>query len=447
MTSLPIPFIKRMQAQLGQEFEDFQASLDTIPPVSIRLNPNKNGQVPNQELYDGQIPWCSDAYYLKKRPTFILDPHLHGGSYYVQEASSMFLQTVLRQLQADGFTPTRALDLCAAPGGKSTLIASFLPATSLLVANEVIKTRAAILKENLIKWGQDNVVITNSDPSRFSTLSGAFDLILVDAPCSGEGMFRKDEKAIEEWSENNLRLCEERQKRILTDIWPALRPNGFLIYSTCTYNQLENDGILAWLMDKFNATPISIQQDFPGITRTRHGVQFYPHKTRGEGLFMGIVQKNDGEDLRLKKEKQNTPRIKLSESTKQLLPDLSGYTTYCTSKTLGIIPTQHAGFIQLLDNMANIIYKGCEIGEEIKGMLKPSPALALYSKLRQDQTQQMPLDLPNALQYLRREDLHGEIPAGDWLLLTYQNTTLGWGKKVGDRLNNYYPKEWRIRNA
>ena len=179
----------------------------------------------------------------------------------------------------------------------------------------------------------------------------------------------------------------------------------------------------------------------------RHGVQFYPHKTRGEGLFMGIVQKNDGEDLRLKKEKQNTPRIKLSESTKQLLPDLSGYTTYCTGKTLGIIPTQHAGFIQLLDNTANIIYKGCEIGEEIKGMLKPSPALALYSKLRQDQTQQMPLDLPNALQYLRREDLHGEIPAGDWLLLTYQNTTLGWGKKVGDRLNNYYPKEWRIRNA
>ena len=244
MISLPPAFTERMQQLLGNESETFFQALVSESPTSIRLNPEKtvNTDLPFSELLSRQVPWCSNGYYLKERPSFTSDPLLHGGAYYVQEASSMFLQVVLQQITED--TPLRVLDLCAAPGGKSTLLANNLPKDSLLVSNEVIKSRASILKENIIKWGYDHIVVTNSDPNRFTGMKGAFDMILVDAPCSGEGMFRKDEKAITEWSENNLRLCEERQKRILSDVWDALAPGGYLVYSTCTYNPGENEDIL-----------------------------------------------------------------------------------------------------------------------------------------------------------------------------------------------------------
>lgn len=200
MISLPPAFTERMQQLLGNESETFFQALVSESPTSIRLNPKKtaNTDLPFPELLSRQVPWCSNGYYLKERPSFTSDPLLHGGAYYVQEASSMFLQVVLQQITGD--TPLRVLDLCAAPGGKSTLLASNLPKDSLLVSNEVIKSRASILKENIIKWGYDHIVVTNSDPNRFTGMKGAFDMILVDAPCSGEGMFRKDEKAITEWS-------------------------------------------------------------------------------------------------------------------------------------------------------------------------------------------------------------------------------------------------------
>ena len=433
-----------MQATLGNEFADFLSTLESPSPVSIRLNPDKHGQLFALEQFDGQIPWCPDAYYLKERPVFTLDPCFHGGAYYVQEASSMFLATVLRQIQEE--RPLRVLDLCASPGGKSTLLASLLPQGSLLVSNEVIKSRAAILKENVIKWGHDNVVVTNSDPSRFSPFAGAFDIILVDAPCSGEGMFRKDDKAIDEWSENNLRLCEERQKRILSDIWPALRPEGYLIYSTCTYNPGENDDMLRWLTQNFQATPVVVRHPFPGITPTLFGNQFYPHKTRGEGLFIGVVQKNDGIPYSPKREKKHLPLPKLPNGANAYLPKSADHTLYQTAATIGMLPTRHADFVRQLSAGITILYKGCEIGEDIKGRLKPSPALALYCHLNKKQLPCMDLDLPTALQYLRREDIRTEAPRGEWVLLTHCGIALGWAKEVGNRLNNYYPKEWRIHN-
>ena len=317
MISLPPAFTERMQQLLGNESETFFQALVSESPTSIRLNPEKtaNTDLPFSELLSRQVPWCSNGYYLKERPSFTSDPLLHGGAYYVQEASSMFLQVVLQQITGD--TPLRVLDLCAAPGGKSTLLANNLPKDSLLVSNEIIKSRASILKENIIKWGYDHIVVTNSDPNRFTGMKGAFDMILVDAPCSGEGMFRKDEKAIMEWSENNLRLCEERQKRILSDVWDALAPGGYLVYSTCTYNPGENEDILNWILTTFDASSVEIRHNFTAITPSPsplHGYHFYPHKTSGEGLFMGVIQKNDGTPFTMKKEKRATPSpaVKLS---------------------------------------------------------------------------------------------------------------------------------------
>ena len=266
MIALPSSFIQRMHNLLGSEVDHFIQSLDDTPPVSIRFNSTKS-VVPETCLFKEEllsaVPWCENAFYLKQRPLFTFDPHLHAGGYYVQEASSMFLQTILQQILPS--TPIRALDLCAAPGGKTTLLSNLLPADSLLVANETIHSRAAILKENVIKWGQDHIIVSNSDPSHFSALHGAFDVILVDAPCSGEGMFRKDHKSIAEWSESNLQLCAERQKRILLDVWDALAPGGYLIYSTCTYNPGENEHILEWLLQNFSSESIPVTHSFENV--------------------------------------------------------------------------------------------------------------------------------------------------------------------------------------
>ena len=266
MNTLPALFEERMRKLLPEESEAFFAALQTEPPVSIRLNPGK--PVPISRLFPDEqiglpVSWCESAYYLKSRPVFTLDPCLHSGTYYVQEASSMFLYHIFGQILPAH--PVRVLDLCAAPGGKSTLIASRLSSGSLLVANEVIRSRAGILKENMIKWGTSHVVVTNNDPADFHHLKGAFDIIVVDAPCSGEGMFRKDPGAIQEWNESNLQLCSERQQRILADIWPCLKPGGFLVYSTCTYNPGENEAILERLIRKYGARSIEIAPLFPGI--------------------------------------------------------------------------------------------------------------------------------------------------------------------------------------
>lgn len=450
MISLPPAFVERMKQLLGSESETFFQALASESPTSIRLNPAKtqNTDSPFPELRSGQVPWCGHGYYLKERPSFTSDPLLHGGVYYVQEASSMFLQVVLHQIT--GNRPLRVLDLCAAPGGKSTLLASSLPEGSLLVSNEVIKSRASILKENIIKWGGDHVVVTNSDPNRFSSMKGAFDVILVDAPCSGEGMFRKDEKAITEWSEQNLRLCEERQKRIISDVWDALAPDGYLVYSTCTYNPGENEDILNWILTTFNASSVTIQHNFSGITPSPaplHGYHFYPHKTLGEGLFMGVIQKNDGTPFTIKKEKRSSqfPTVKLPADILPFLPDITRFTPYLAGETLGIIPKEHAEFIQYLSTKAGVIYKGCEIGENVKGKTKPAHSLALYHKLQQQNISRQEVDLTTALQFLRKEDIRFEAPQGKWILITYKGIGLGWVKEVGNRLNNYYPKEWRIK--
>ena len=237
---LPAEFTDRMRRLLGDEYGDFETALLTESQTSLRLNPAKCNRRPDYQ----PVPWCRDAYYLETRPAFTFDPRLHGGAYYVQEASSMFLDYVLRRFVD---TPVRYLDLCAAPGGKSTLALSALPAGSLAVCNEVVRNRTHILAENIIKWGYDNTVVTRNTAADFGKLHHYFDVVLVDAPCSGEGMFRKDAQAVTEWSPAQVGVCAERQREILSDVWDALRPGGLLIYSTCTYNREENEDMIHFL--------------------------------------------------------------------------------------------------------------------------------------------------------------------------------------------------------
>ena len=308
MNTLPALFEERMRKLLPEEAEAFFTALQTEPPVSIRLNPGK--PVPISRLFSDEqiglpVTWCESAYYLKSRPVFTLDPCLHSGTYYVQEASSMFLHHIFGQILPAH--PVRVLDLCAAPGGKSTLIASRLSSDSLLVSNEVIRSRAGILKENMIKWGASHVVVTNNDPADFHNLKGAFDIIVVDAPCSGEGMFRKDPNAIQEWSENNLQLCSERQQRILADIWPCLKPGGFLVYSTCTYNPGENEAILELLIRKYGAR--SFSRNRPGKLK-RPLLSFLSSPDSGRRIFYrsGTKKRRRRIQGREKEEKYKNPK-------------------------------------------------------------------------------------------------------------------------------------------
>ncbi|MCX6328665.1 MAG: RsmB/NOP family class I SAM-dependent RNA methyltransferase, partial [Bacteroidia bacterium] len=299
----PVEFKSRIASQNQIDADLLFKALSEPSPVSIRINPKKWNKRP---LTSEPVPWCNQGWYLESRPSFTFDPLFHAGCYYPQEASGMFLEQVFKQI-VDSEENIRVLDLCGAPGGKSTHLSSLIGKNGLLVANEVIRSRALILAENLTKWGLSNAVVTQSDPSAFSRLHGFFDLILVDAPCSGEGMFR-DKVAISEWSEENTALCSERQKRIVMDVWPALKENGILIYSTCTFNPGENEEVVKWLTGKHEAESVQLNlYGYEGITEIDyqgiHGYGFYPGKIRGEGLFISVLRKNsrpDGNTFKIK---------------------------------------------------------------------------------------------------------------------------------------------------
>lgn len=451
MNTLPAAFEERIKARLGEEAKAFFNALQTSSPVSIRLNPGKAASPESlfpEERIAGNVAWCDSGFYLSERPVFTLDPLFHGGAYYVQEASSMFLHHILKQLLPS--TPVRMLDLCAAPGGKSTLAASLLPPDSLLVANEVIRSRASILRENMIKWGTDHVVVTHNDPADFRPLTGAFDIIAVDAPCSGEGMFRKDPEAMREWSAGNLQLCSERQQRILADIWDCLKPGGYLIYSTCTYNTGENEAILEWLHRTYQATPVPIEHDFPGITPAYSdlpGYRFYPHKIPGEGFFTGVVRKTDGKEFNFRKNKkrEQAKPIALPASLKPYLLRPDFYRPYANGNTLGVIPQAQADFIGGMEQTLRILYKGCELAECNNLKLKLLPPSALWQGLNRNHCSLYPADRDTALAFLKKEDIPLAGNSGQWVLVTYRDIALGWCKNLGNRMNNYYPKEWRIR--
>lgn len=406
----PKEFIEYTSRLFGEErWQKFLDSFGQETPVSVRYNPFK----PVSDMFDGErVPWCKDAYWLKDRPKFTLDPLLHAGAYYVQEAGSMFLDQVLRQYVS---TPVCMLDLCAAPGGKSTLTRAALPEGSLLISNEPDRRRANILMENMQKQGHRDVYVTNNYAKDFRASKIMLDVILTDVPCSGEGMFRRDEGAIKEWSVQNVRKCAELQRSIVEEIWHCLRPGGLLIYSTCTFNLQEDEENVRWIIEELGADilPVETRQEWDITGSLLDGFEvpvyrFIPGITRSEGLFMCVLRKH------------------------------------------GESQTCHRPVEKQLKRL-RILYDGAPKAERKGKDIIPSHAEALlapsYIGGMDNAYPCVELSLEDALRYLHREAiiLPDDTPKG-YIAVTYNGLRLGFVKNLGNRANNLYPKEWAIRN-
>lgn len=454
--NLPEAFAKRMKNFLGEEdFRQLVEALDKEPKTSIRLNPYKTSPF----TWNGyKVPWSKSGYFLDDRPSFTLDPLFHAGCYYVQEASSMFIEHILGHIELPG--NGLFLDLSAAPGGKSTLLSSFLGENGFLVANEVIKSRAKILKENIIKWGLGNTMVTENDPEHFKGLEGFFDLVLVDAPCSGEGMFRKDKDARNEWSEEHVRLCTLRQERILDKAGGLVKGGGYLLYSTCTFNKEENEGMLNFICSEFEYEPVRIPiEPSWGIMESElevegkcfYGYRFFPHLVESEGFFITVLKRPD---IALSLEPRKTkdfkhPFIKSTEKHESqilierlCLPQNS--TIYRLQDSYFWVNASFQTSFEHLTRFLNIKYFGIELGKFNKNQFIPNHEWAV-SIFKKEGFEKFELDRDLAISYLKKNDIIPDGMPEGWVLATYSGIPLGWLKNLGNRVNNYYPKDWRIR--
>ncbi len=448
---LPPSFMRGLASKIGEEaFDQLVEALSQPPTTSIRIQPTKYHE---HHGPSAKVPWCPLGIYLNERPIFTLDPSFHAGCYYVQEASSMFLWHVLESLQLKDKSTVRILDLSAAPGGKSTLILSWLKGAGMLCANEVIKNRAYTLRYNISKEGYDNVIVTNNDPADFKHLENFFDIILVDAPCSGEGMFRKDPNAIHEWSEDNVDLCSSRQKRIVSDIIPLLKPEGHLIYSTCTFNNHENIDNVHWMANRYNldSCKVVIEKEWDIVEERKDnvfGYQFYPHKIRGEGFFIAVLQNNKPETINSHHQRKgNKSMMKAEKKVTALAADWISPTSgqYMTDKGQNVhfIPSHMVEFAEMIDSGLRIIYCGLTIGTLNKTIIIPDHALAFYSYLSPS-INKADLNKEQALKFLKKELSEVDTLHKGWVLATYQGYGIGWFKNLGNRINNYLPNEHRI---
>ena len=444
---LPVEFIERMRKMLGIEAEPLFRALEGEPEVSIRLNDKKD--ILTFPYDTDEVPWHLDGYYLAGRPQFTLDPLLHAGGYYVQEASSMFIQQILEQ-----YVPKSAvvLDLCAAPGGKSTLISEYVGQEGLLVANEVNRQRVFILSENIQKWGNGNTIVTHNTAEEFGyQCRNLFDCVLVDAPCSGEGMFRKDHNAREEWSVRNVAMCAKRQREILNSVWDALKPGGIMIYSTCTFNLEENDHNAAWIADELGADVLPVAMDPQWkIVEMETGYHFFPHLIRGEGFYVCALRKQgDAEHFmpyKCKETKKTSKPVDGEEDMRLWLKHPEHWFIRQYDHFMTAYPLQHKDLIESLGSQLTCISTGFGIGELRGKHVAPQHALAMAKDVNMDAFPVLEVDYETALSYLRTEALQVDVrlPLGS-CLLSYEGVPLGFAKNVGNRLNNAYPHEWRIR--
>lgn len=456
MSKLPDPLINSLEKAAGFDRKAFIAAHESEEQVvSIRYNPQKQ-VTQKHERVDTKVPWCSTGYYLKSRPVFTFDPYLHAGAYYVQEASSMFLEQALLQV-ADLSADIKVLDLCAAPGGKSTLIQSLISPQSLLVSNEVIRARVNTLEENLVKWGAPNVVITNNDARDFAALGQSFDTIVVDAPCSGSGLFRKDPDAINEWSEQNVLHCAQRQQRILSDIVPCLNPGGILVYSTCSFSEEEDEEIADWLVEDFGleSAPIMLDRSW-GVVESYSarqkaaGYRFYPDKLRGEGFYIACFRNISSEKIsgQGRKMRNRTSKLEKASATESALANryIEGSDEFDIVRLgdrLLAFPRLHKEFLVELMDALYIRKAGFSLGKTAGKELIPDHALALSQRVNKNLPAHA-LNLDDALRFLRREELKVDGAPMGWTLASYQGLNLGWMKVLANRINNYYPTEWRI---
>lgn len=446
---LPNDFIESTRATFGEAlWEQYLGAFDSGAPVSIRLNRRKatDGIAGNGHE---RVAWCDDGIYLGERPQFTFDPLLHAGAYYVQEASSMFLHHVMKHVL--GKEPLLMIDMCAAPGGKSTLACSLLPEGSMIVSNEPVAQRASILSENMKKWGMPNVVVTNNYPRDIRKTGIMADIVLCDVPCSGEGMFRKDEATIGEWSMKNVEKCSAMQREIVSEAWQCLRQGGIMIYSTCTFNTRENEENVRWISESMDGEIIEIPIEkewgitgslLPGFDEPVY--RFIPGRTRGEGLFMAVIRKK-GECT------QRMPKMKVNDkekSTTEWLKNPEDYVVEQNGQNITATPKAWQPIVKHLAKELRVVHAGISLGTVKGNDIIPDQCLALSTELKSDAFPKAEVDWQTAIAFLRKEaiTLDADTPRGH-VLLTYRQMPLGFVKNLGNRANNLYPAEWRIKTT
>ena len=435
-------FIGQIQGLLPDEWEALvEAITSSEPSVAVRVNEARGANVPADAR---RVPWCGQGFYLNGRPAFTFDTDWHAGHYYVQDASSMFIAHVIKHLVQE---PVRYLDLCAAPGGKTTAAIQALPPRSLVVANEIVPPRARVLVDNVIRWGNPRCVVTSNAPAHLGKFSGFFDVVAADVPCSGEGMMRKDDEAVAQWSPSLVEQCAQRQREILADVWPALRPGGLLIYSTCTYNRQENEEIAEFIVSELGATSLEVPVEtdwniHPAIGSDAHCFRFMPHRVDGEGLFMAVFRKDGNaprQDIRIKEKNSK----KVDETCKRWLAEPQNYMMDQQGDLLIAVPQDISREVAALRASLNVLHTGVELANVMGRKTVPHHALAMSTASAKEAFPVCDVDYPTALRYLRGESITVDGPRG-YVLVAHQGAVLGIANNLGNRANNLYPKSQRI---
>ena len=454
-------FEKYLEEAIGHENALVAFSAFNKPAsVSVRRNPFKSG-APVSFLVDGEpvicrpIGWSPHGIMLDKRPHFTLDPIFHAGAYYVQDSSSMFVghvfRTILLDVDLPSSRPLRVLDLCAAPGGKTTDITASLREACgdnfILVANEVMKARVGVLADNVALWGDPNVVVTCDDPRAFASLTGYFDIIVADVPCSGEGMFRKDEQAQQQWSEDNVALCEGRQRRILADVWPSLRNDGILVYSTCTFNKYENDGNVRWIAESLGAHVLPNELNAEGVIRTDCGYSLVPGFVEGEGQYCASLRKTVEAEYVESRAGRCGDRPQKQPALPGDLERLFDVKMKFALKgdMVTAVPEHMAADVAMLRQSLHVVAAGCAVGTLKGKIIVPDADLALSIALAPEAFPRVEVDRQTALSYLHRDAIVlPDAPKG-YVLVCYEDLPLGFVKNLGNRCNSLHPQSRRIR--
>lgn len=444
--NLPAVFVDMLKGLLPTEWEALQLAIgQSEASVSVRVNPLRQVVVPQGA---DRVPWCPGGFYLDRREPFTFDTDFHAGRYYVQDASSMFIHHVLSALVRE---PVRYLDLCAAPGGKATAAMSALPMGSLVVANEVVPQRARVLCDNVMRWGNPAAVVASSTPAQWGKMRHWFDVIAADVPCSGEGMMRKEEEAVAQWSPSLVEQCATRQRTIVDDVWPALRPGGLFVYSTCTYNRQENEEIVEHLMRHYGAQPVEVPVDpswniHPAVESPCVAYRFMPHRTRGEGLFLAVLRKPDDEPCVPFKPKRlpSTSPVK-TQQPQEWLADASAMSWTMQGDNAVAVPREHAASVDVLRSSVQVLQAGVTVATAKGKGFVPHQALALSAALARG-VACCEVDYRTAMAYLRGEAIVVDAPRG-YVIVTHRGAALGWANNLGNRANNLYPKGLRVLSS
>ena len=440
--NLPEAFIEQLRELLPDEWQALCEAVTTSEPaVAVRVNDARGMLVPADAR---RVPWCDRGFYLVDRPSFTFDTDWHAGHYYVQDASSMFIAHVIRHFIHE---PVRYLDLCAAPGGKTTAAIQALPQQSLVVANEIVPSRARVLADNVIRWGNPCCMVTSNAPAQLSRLTHFFDVIAADVPCSGEGMMRKDAEAVAQWSPALVNQCAGRQREILTDVWQALRPGGLLIYSTCTFNPQENEEVAEFIVNDLGATSLEVPVEaswniHPAIGSACHGYRFMPHRVDGEGLFMAVFRKDGSalrQDIRIKERSAKTDH----QSCLGWLIHPDDYVLDQQGELLIAVPKSISREVAALRTSMSVLHAGVELAAVTGRKVVPRHDVAMSTGRGADVFPVCEVDYSTALRYLRGESVVIDGPRG-YVLVAHGGAVLGFANNLGNRANNLYPKPQRI---